>query len=637
MQRTSALYRAEVAKPIAAQGYIRITFGVTDTDAAATCGPVETTAGTFYSQAQRMLREDAPKTSYATFEPGRMRLDKGLRIPPHPGEGGVQGEGFVSAGMSGADGRFAEEDAPALRLEFSRPHTVPGFTFTFDEVCGEWPCEMLLRATLAGETVLEARYEPNAAVYTTPDAAERFDGLEVRFLKTAKPWRRVRVQQLMFGFGLVFENGQVEKAVQRLEVDPIGRRLPVNVLEFAVVNVNPLTGGGDSYLYDPDNAQGIYRYISEQNPVKVEYGQYLPGGMRWSDAYAGSWGGLEANGWKAVREGGVTEWIPGGRYYLTGQPVVDGLTARFKARDALSALEGVYRRGRYAPEGRSLYRLALDVLEDSGLAPFGSGVPWKLWEGLAEITSCAPLPVKKHRECLQLIAHAGCCVLYTDREGYIRIEPAGCEEEDFRLDFDQMLGRPKVSQIPTLLAVECPAYSYAPEADESELHRQEYEVDGELTVRMSYEQAAQLRAEAAGDGVALAEARLYAAEAELVLRGRGKAEVTVLGKKLQRSGRTVTAPVESPDENGSVEALDNPLVTEAANALAVAEWVRDWLLLRNTYEFEYRGSPEVDAGDVITLESQFAPFAAPARVLKNELTFAGGLRGKMAAKRMVNE
>ena len=99
----------------------------------------------------------------------------------------------------------------------------------------------------------------------------------------------------------------------------------------------------------------------------------------------------------------------------------------------------------------------------------------------------------------------------------------------------------------------------------------------------------------------------------------------------------MTAPVESPDENGSVETLDNPLITDAAHALAVAEWVRDWLLLRNTYEFEYRGSPELDPGDLIWLESQFAPFAAPARVLKNELSFSGGLKGKMIAKRMVDE
>ena len=370
--------------------------------------------------------------------------------------------------------------------------------------------------------------------------------------------------------------------------------------------------------------------------MKVEYGQYLAGGMTWKDVAANTWAELELNGWREVYEGGVTEWVPGGRYYLTGQPTVDGLSASFKAQDALSGLDDTYYKGVYAPAGRTLYQLALDALEDSGLAPFsGTAPPWKLWEGLADFTTTAPLPVKKHKELLQLIAHAACCVLYTDREGYIRIEPANDVQDNFKLDFHTMLARPKVSQIPTLWAVECPAYAYAPEAAASELHKESYTVDGTLELHLTFSQAADVSV--AVSGATVAAKAVFAGAVDLTLTGSGEAVVTVTGRKLESSARTVTAPVESPDENGSVETLDNPLITDAAHALAVAEWVRDWLLLRNTYEFEYRGSPELDPGDLIWLESQFAPFAAPARVLKNELAFDGGLKGKMIAKRMVDE
>ena len=370
--------------------------------------------------------------------------------------------------------------------------------------------------------------------------------------------------------------------------------------------------------------------------MKVEYGQYLASGMTWKDVAANTWAELELNGWREVYEGGVTEWVPGGRYYLTGQPTVDGLSASFKAQDALSGLDGTYYKGVYAPAGRSLYQLALDVLEDSGLAPFsGTAPPWKLWGGLVDFMTTAPLPMKKHKELLQLIAHAACCVLYTDREGYIRIEPANDVQDNFKLDFHTMLARPKVSQIPTLWAVECPAYTYAPEAEASELHKESYAVNGTLELHLTFSQAADVTVDVTGATVAAK--AVFAGAVDLTLAGNGEAVVTVTGRKLESSARTVTAPVESPDENGSVETLDNPLITDAAHALAVAEWVRDWLLLRNTYEFEYRGSPELDPGDLIWLESQFAPFAAPARVLKNELAFDGGLKGKMIAKRMVEE
>ena len=157
-------------------------------------------------------------------------------------------------------------------------------------------------------------------------------------------------------------------------------------------------------------------------------------------------------------------------------------------------------------------------------------------------------------------------------------------------------------------------------------------MDGTLSLHLTFTQAADVAVRVTG--AAVAAKALYAGAADLTLMGSGTAEVTVTGRRLERSARTAAVPVQNPDENGSVEALDNPLITDAARALAVAEWVRDWLLLRNTYEFEYRGSPEIDAGDLIWLESPFAPFTAPARVLKNELTFNGGLKGKMIAKRM---
>ena len=637
MQKTSSLYQTEVNKQIAAQGYLRITFGLTDTDAAATCTP-EAAAQAYCARPESMLREDAPKSVYATFEPGRMRLDGTQRIAPRRGEvDALRAEGFVSAALSDETGAFAG-DCPRLVLRFSKAHTVPGLTFTFDAICGDWPAALWL-AAYAGETpLLEKTYAPDAAVWTSPDAIERFDRLELRFLRTARPRRRARLQQLLFGFGLVFDSHSITEASRKAELDPIGRRLPVNTFEFTIVNSNSLTGTGgqEQYLYDPDNAQGVYRYISERNPVRVEYGQRLPAGMTWGDAAAGSWGALELSGWREVYEGGVTEWVPGGRYYLTGRPAVDGLTARFTAQDALTGLTETFRKGVYAPGGRSLYALALEVLEDSGLPRFDPNAPpWKLWEGLADFTTTAPLPAKPHRELLQLIAHAACCVLFTDREGFLHIEPLCAQQTGRLIDFHEMLERPKVSQIPTLRAVECPAYAYLPEDKQSELHKEDVAVDGTARLTLTFPQAADVSVSA--DGARVAAQTLWAGAAQLVLEGSGTAHVTVTGRKLAQSKRVVTAAVADPDENAGVEALDNPLVTDAAHARLVAEWVRDWLLLRNTYEAEYRGSPELDPGDLIRMEHQFSAMPVPARVLRSELTYNGSLRGRLEVKRMVEE
>ena len=219
MQQTSSLYQAAVQEQIAPQGYIRITFGLTDTDAAATCAPPETTPGAFYSRPDTMLLEDGtPRATYATFEPGRMLADGSQLIPPKPGSADLRPEGFVSAALCGADGAFAAEDVPGIVLTFSKMHTVPGLTFTFDPTCGDWPEEMHLTASREGAVFFTADYTPDAAVYTTPDAIERFDALAFTFPRMTRPYRRMRLQQLMFGFGLVFDNKLVQNATPQIRL-----------------------------------------------------------------------------------------------------------------------------------------------------------------------------------------------------------------------------------------------------------------------------------------------------------------------------------------------------------------------------------------------------------------------------------
>ena len=110
---------------IAPQGYIRITFGLTDTDAAATCAPPETTPGAFYSRPDTMLLEDgAPRATYATFEPGRMLADGSQLIPPKPGSADLRPEGFVSAALCGAS--ILLSIPSTIGTTISSPSTVPG-------------------------------------------------------------------------------------------------------------------------------------------------------------------------------------------------------------------------------------------------------------------------------------------------------------------------------------------------------------------------------------------------------------------------------------------------------------------------------------------------------------------------------
>lgn len=258
--------------------------------------------------------------------------------------------------------------------------------------------------------------------------------------------------------------------------------------------------------------------------------------------------------------------------------------------------------------------------------------PWSLWTGLQEITTTAPLPVKKHRECLQLIAHAGCCVLRVDREGRICIEPDESAQTDVELGLTAILSKaPKVEKTQSLLRVDCPATAYALAAEAQELHKAVYQVQGELALHLSWSQAGEITATVSGGE--LAAAKLYAAAGDILLRGNGPVELTVTGRALQTSAQTCAAAVPDADPNGLVEVLSNPLITSPARAAAVASWVRDYILRRSTYSCDTRGNPELDPLDRLLLGTEFAE-RVPAQVVKNTLDYnGGGLKGSLILKR----
>ena len=629
MQQVSDAYRQEMERPVLGAAKLAVTLSVVDEDAAPGAED-KSEHQVYWSSVESALAQDgAQKRSYATFEPGRWKADGTLRIADEPG-GALLTEGYVSENLSGADGRFAAP--PVLALEFETPVSVPALSFRFDQVAEEWCTALTVTAWKGGEQLVQRQVLPKAVEHQEPVQIDRFDRLEIRFEATSQPFRRARLTRLMFGMELIFGQAELTEAAQTMEVDPIGRRLPTGEFSFSAVNVNLLTGSQNG-LYDPDNPQGIWKYFEQRNPITVRYGQQLTGGIKWGDAAALEWGDLAPSGWRELYQGGFVEWMPGGRFYLTGQPAVEGLYAKFSAADALSLLTGTYYKGRWDGEPHSLWELATAVLEDADLPRRRQDEqPWALWEGLKEITTTAPLPVKQHRECLQLIAHAACCLLYVDREGVIRIEPDVSSQTGVCIGLSAILeSAPKVEKTASLLRVECPATVYAPAEKESQLHKGTYQVNGRLELHLTWNQAEDIRVEC--EGAQVTSQALYAAAADLVLEGNGPATLIVSGKKLETSSQNAVAPVTDADENGTVETLDNPLITDLNRALAVADWVREHLLRRSTYTCTTRGNPEMDPIDRVLLDTQWET-AAPAQVLKNQLTYTGGgLKGEMILKR----
>ncbi|MDL2294221.1 hypothetical protein LJC60_06275, partial [Ruminococcaceae bacterium OttesenSCG-928-D13] len=104
-------------------------------------------------------------------------------------------------------------------------------------------------------------------------------------------------------------------------------------------------------------------------------------------------------------------------------------------------------------------------------------------------------------------------------------------------------------------------------------------------------------------------------------------------RRIEETTSLVTAEAPQPGDNAVSEEVDNPLITDGIRARAVASWVRDWLLLRNTYEFTHRGYPEVDPLDHVFAQSQYTD-KFPAIVLRcgTEFSNSEGMSGSAIVK-----
>lgn len=369
MQAVSEAYKLQMQKGIRNPSRIEIVYGVFNADATEQA-VLSDNGGTAYSSLD--IKDEAASGSYITFEPGRWVVGQAGKILPRES---ADNTGYVSAQQADADGHF--ESNPAITIAFAEVHNIFGLTFTFDPITGEYPLEIRVN----GMT-----FTPTSSAWVLDQGFDAVDQLVIEFVRV-RPYYRARVQQILFGQQVIFSDDKVIKASVTSKVDLLSLALPSKSLSFTIENTdlryNPL---------DYTAKASILQYTEQQQPVLVRFGYEL--------------------------DDGSTEWVPAENLILEGSPTTSTIYATFKAMDSLSALDGLFYKGLYRPEGITLYDLAVEVLSDAGVESY------VLPDYLKDITTKGALPVVTHKECLQIIANAGECILYTDRAGAIHMDVA---------------------------------------------------------------------------------------------------------------------------------------------------------------------------------------------------------------------
>lgn len=383
MKSVSNAYKASMKAMLRNRSYVRITFGNVDTTAA-TDGKWESNGAASISEFETVDYAYQYGDTYVSLELNRWALDgKSLLVPT--GED-VQ-DGFISSLMSDAEGNFTTP--PVITREFSLKHIFPGLTLTFDTRQQEWPLEVTADFYLNGAVVDTQTVSITSVQTTISTTATEVDKVTITFDRCL-PYRRPRLENVLYGLNVQFVNKDIVSTQQKHDVDPLSRRLPTETMQFTILDYE--------HKYDPDNPAGIYAYVDKNSPIEIQFGYELPDGS--------------------------VEWIKPDNYVLNAKPSAQNNQATFNGTGLIGSLTGTFYKSKLG--SKSLYDMVQEVLLDAGLTLTEQGEnPWEIDDALKDMFTTAALPIDTHMNCLQLIAHAACCRLYTDDDNIIHIRPFG--------------------------------------------------------------------------------------------------------------------------------------------------------------------------------------------------------------------
>lgn len=383
MKSVSNAYKASMKAMLRNRSYVRITFGNVDTTAA-TDGEWESNGAASISEFETVDYAYQYGDTYAALELNRWALDGKTLIVP---TGEAVQDGFISSLMSDAKGNFSTP--PVITREFSLKHIFPGLTLTFDTRQQEWPLEVTADFYLNGEVVDTQTVSITSVQTTISTTATEVDKVTITFDRCL-PYRRPRLENVLYGLNVQFVNKDIVSTQQKHDVDPLSRRLPTETMQFTILDYE--------HKYDPDNPAGIYAYVDKNSPIEIQYGYELPDGS--------------------------VEWLKPDNYVLNAKPSAQNNQATFNGTGLIGSLTGTFYKSKLG--SKSLYDMAEEVLLDAGLTLTEQGAnPWEIDEALKDMFTTAALPIDTHMNCLQLIAHAACCRLYTDDDNIIHIRPFG--------------------------------------------------------------------------------------------------------------------------------------------------------------------------------------------------------------------
>lgn len=569
MQTVSNAWKNNQKKTIVSKSFVEVSLDIADPDALADASSQDNGSAYISDTVQVVSEVDKHIVPYSTLEQNLWLLDGSRKTLPTSDIGEC---GFVGDVLSANDGLFRDK-TPMITVAFTQVHRnlIPGVTITWSPIYGEYAEDFVVRAYTGETMIVEKEVQGNKSTKSVVmmDIAD-YDRITISISKWCLPYHRARIEEIFVGVNKVYSNTHLFSYRHTQNVDPLSTALPKAEVSFSIDNSDG--------SYNTSNPQGMTKYLMERQEVKTRYG------------------------YRTSEEG--IEWIKGGTFYLSewdAKP--NSMGADFKARDLLEFMSDIFYEGVFNESGTSLYDLATQLLIKANLPLNNDGtLKWVLDESLKNICTTAPLPADTIANCLQLIANAGGCVFYQDREGTLHIEKMKTVPSDYGITYRNSYSKPDITLSKPLKQVNVITYHYFEDDKSSELYKGVLQLTGTSEIWVIYSDTAKT-ATASVTGGTLVSAEYFAHACKLTITAEGSVTVVVTGTVLKESKTDVSI---SSGLNGETISLDNPIITSRERAMVIGEWMESYLRNRRNCSMSWRADPRLDALDIPHMESEYA-------------------------------
>lgn len=575
----------QLKKPKRNLGFLKVKFNIVDPE---TNPDLSSNSEEIFSDLDNIKEAIIPQSkNYATLEKNFWLLNDSQ---PIYGSEELE-QTYVSSYMSDKNCLFS--DKACITLTSSVYLTTLGLTMVFDSIDKNYAKKLKVKAYRDSTMIMDKDYTLSSysdrLIFADNEELVRWNKIEIYFIESSLPYRRIRVNQLLFGIMETYTDENLISAESKEKTTMINSELPTHTFKFTIDNMNK--------LFNPDNPQGWYRYILQQQPISYEWGYQL--------------------------DDGTIEWILGGKMLLTGSVEVGENQVSFSTTSLINYLTKAYKKGVYNSSGRSLYDLAVDVLEDSNI----DSSQYNLWSGLKSIKTDAPLPKLEARQLLQIIATTGNCILFTNRENVINIQPFNYVLNPDGMSYDFITSNPVVKVQSELHNTIIYINHYSKEDNVSELFKNEsLEITGTKTIEIEYDLATDISATITGGTIV--SANYYGRYAMLKITNTGEDTISlkVSGKKINNS-QTIDSK-QFNDDGENIE-YKNDLITqmvESSKETKLKDFIGNWYNNRNIYSFENRGDIVKDTREIIPIETDFSN-SLIGYLVENNINYDGAWSG----------